>query len=139
MNRDEFDKKTKLLAAQRVNYLCSYPECRCLTISASQEGNDKFSSIGEAAHICAASKGGKRYDGSMTSEERKSVENCIWLCKNHARLIDTDDKKYTVEVLKQWKKETEKYVSDVVQESLKKYENSMFLFEEWYDKFMIDK
>lgn len=139
MGRDEFGIKTKQLAAIRVNYLCSYPMCRCLTVSVSQEGNNSFSSIGEAAHICAASKGGKRFDKNMTREERKSIDNCIWLCKTHARLIDTDEEKYTVEVLKQWKKDTEEYVSKAVTNGLKKYENSMFLFEEWYDKFMIDK
>jgi hypothetical protein len=139
MGKDKFTEKTKILAAKRVNFLCSYPECRCLTVSSSQEGNNKFSSIGEAAHICANSKGGKRYDKSMSSKERKSVDNCIWLCKTHARLIDTDENKYTVEVLRQWKKDTEEYVSKVVQDGLKKYENSMFLFEKWYDKFMIDK
>ena len=47
----------------------------------------------------------------MTSEERKSIENCIWMCQTHSKLIDTDTEKYTVELLKQWKKDAEEVSS----------------------------
>lgn len=137
--RDEFTEKTKQKAAQRVNYLCSCPSCHCLTISASKERNDKYSCIGEAAHISAASPGGKRFDQSMSRAQRKSIDNCIWLCKNHARLIDTDEKTYTIELLKSWKKETESYVSNLVALCKKKSDNNIYIFEEWYKKFLISQ
>lgn len=135
--RDEFKIDVIRTTAQRVNYLCSCPSCRCLTISASEEGDSKYSSIGEAAHICAAAPGGKRYDANMSEEQRKSIDNCIWLCKNHARLIDTDETKYTVELLKKWKQDTETYVSKIVALGKKKAENNIHIFEEWYKRFLI--
>ncbi len=137
--RDEFKIDVRRRAAQRVNYLCSCPSCRCLTISASKEGDDKYSSIGEAAHICAAAPGGKRYDPTISEEQRKSIDNCIWLCKNHARLIDTDETKYTVELLKSWKKDTETYVSNIVALGKKKADNNIYIFEEWYKRFLISE
>lgn len=59
--------------------------------------------LGEAAHICAASQGGARYDRSMTSEQRKSASNGIWLCRKCARLIDADGDRFPTELLKAWK------------------------------------
>jgi hypothetical protein len=46
--------------------------------------------IGEAAHISAAAPGGPRFDGSMTPEQRRHCDNGIWMCSNHAFLIDED-------------------------------------------------
>ena len=110
-NRDDFTSDTIQRAAKRVGYLCSCPTCRVPTTGPSQEGHGSVSNIGEAAHICAAAPGGPRFDPNMTSEERKGIENCIWLCRTHARLIDTDTITYTVELLKQWKKDAETYAA----------------------------
>lgn len=46
---------------------------------------------GVAAHITAASPGGARYDAALTPEARADIGNGIWLCQNHARLIDNDE------------------------------------------------
>ena len=64
---------------------------------------DKVTNIGVAAHICAAAKGGPRYDASMTPEERKSPENGIWLCQSCSKLIDTDTSRYPKALLQSWK------------------------------------
>ena len=113
-NRDDFTKDTKNRAASRVGFLCSKPDCRCSTIGPSAESNKSVSNIGVAAHICAAAPGGKRYDPTMTADERKSIENCIWLCETDAHLIDTDEAKFTVDVLKQWKKDAEEYAARTI-------------------------
>lgn len=105
--RDNFTSDTIRRAASRVGYRCSFPDCPCATVGASMENEEKVSTTGVAAHICAAAPGGPRYDESMSSDERKSINNCIWLCQNHAKLIDTDEKTYTVEILKKWKKDAE--------------------------------
>ena len=106
-NRDDFSEKTKRLAAGRVGYRCSCPTCDAVTIGSSMESTLKTSLTGQAAHICAAAPGGKRYDVNMTPEERSSIDNCIWLCDYHARLIDTDAATYPVEKLRQWKADAE--------------------------------
>lgn len=110
-NRDDFFETTKRNAALRVGYRCSFKDCNCPTVGASLENKNKASSIGVAAHICAAAPGGPRYDANMSADERKDISNCIWMCQNHAHLIDTDETKYTVALLRQWKQDAEKSAS----------------------------
>lgn len=101
-NRDDFTSKTIQILGKRVNFICSNPECRRGTMAASSD-SENFTNTGVAAHICAAAPGGPRYDPKMTHEERKSINNGIWLCQTCSKLIDSDELKYTVEKLKQWK------------------------------------
>ena len=86
--------------------MCSNPSCNVLT-SGPHAQPDKAVNLGVAAHICAASPGGKRYNPNMTPEKRGGIENGIWLCQNCAKLIDSDEQKYTIELLNRWKKEQE--------------------------------
>lgn len=104
--RDDFDNRTKELLAQRVGYSCSNPKCRQRT-SGPQEDPARAVNIGVAAHITAASAGGPRYEPGLSSEERKSSENGIWLCQDCAKLIDNDEQRYNVDVLRKWKKSSE--------------------------------
>lgn len=105
-NRDDFSSATKELLANRVGRKCSNPSCRKLTCGANTDP-EKITNIGVASHICAAAKGGPRYDESMTPEERKSFDNGIWLCQSCSKLIDTDTTRYTKEILLSWKKVAE--------------------------------
>ncbi len=104
--RDDFTQATKELLANRVGWKCSNPHCRRATRGAGTEKTD-IVNIGVASHIAAASKGGPRYDESMTVQERKSFENGIWLCQSCSKLIDSDVKRYTVDKLKKWKELSE--------------------------------
>ena len=70
--------------------------------------------VGIAAHITAASPGGPRYCASMTTNERSSIDNGIWLCSNCSAMIDKDKKKYTVDLLHEWKRQAEKNASDEI-------------------------
>lgn len=100
--RDDFSAKTKEELAKRVAYRCSNPQCRKVTIGP-KDGSHGTVSIGEAAHICAASPGGKRYDINMSPDERSSYQNGIWLCRNCAAMIDRDETYYTIDLLHAWK------------------------------------
>lgn len=100
--RDNFTLKTIDLLAKRAGYLCSNPLCRTPTIGSNLQEN-KATIIGEGADICGASPGGERYDSEMSSKERKSINNGIWLCCNCATLIDKDSQKYSSNLLKEWK------------------------------------
>lgn len=104
--RDEFTLDTKEKSAKRVGFRCSNPNCRQPT---SGPGSDpqKVINVGVAAHIMAASPGGERYNPEQSSAQRKSIDNCIWLCQNCAKLIDSDAQKYSVELLNKWKKNSE--------------------------------
>ncbi|WP_294143514.1 HNH endonuclease [uncultured Clostridium sp.] len=101
-SRDDFPQKIIELLARRVGYRCSNPACMKLTCGANDDPQ-KYTNIGVASHICAAAKGGPRYDENMTTEERKSFENGIWLCQSCSKLIDSDIKRYPQELLFLWK------------------------------------
>ncbi len=105
--RDDFSEATKRYVAHRAGYHCSFRGCGQSTAGPSDESPTAVTNIGEAAHICAAAPGGKRYFASMTSAERKHIDNAIWLCRNHAALIDRDEALYTVDYLRQMKDEHE--------------------------------
>lgn len=107
--RDDFPQFVKETLAKRVNYLCSNPTCPIATIGPHTEAS-KAVNKGVAAHITAASPGGKRYDSDLTQEQRSGIENGIWLCQNCAKLIDSDDLLYTTLLLREWKAATEKRV-----------------------------
>jgi len=101
--RDDFEPKTKETLALRVGCRCSNPKCRKLT-NGPQTNPTKALNIGVAAHMAAASPGGKRYDARMSSAERKSINNGIWLCQNCAKLVDNDEQRYPTELLIEWKR-----------------------------------
>jgi hypothetical protein len=63
--------------------------------------------IGVAAHITAASPGGPRFDPDLTTEQRQSADNGIWLCQNCAKLVDNDTTRYSVDTLRCWKRRAE--------------------------------
>lgn len=99
---DDFNVETKELISKRVGVKCSNPNCRQPT-SGPSESKLKTINIGVAAHITAASPGGPRYDPSLSSVERRSPDNAIWLCQNCAKLIDNDPERHTQDLLKRWK------------------------------------
>lgn len=103
----DFTQKTKDSLASKVGYRCSNPFCRKSTIGANAEGSGTIN-IGEAAHITAAEPGGARYDATLSMDQRKSESNGIWLCRNHAAMIDRDEKYFTVDLLHRWKADAER-------------------------------
>src|ERR671929_1108213 len=92
--RDEFNEDVKRIVAARAGYHCSNPSCRTLT-SGPQVDPSKSLNVGVAAHITAASPGGPRYDAALSPEERRYVNNAIWLCQTCGKLVDNDDKRFT--------------------------------------------
>ncbi len=105
-SRDDFSQPTKETLAKRVGYFCSNPSCKVQTVGPNSE-NSKHTNLGVASHITAAAPGGKRYDSNLTPEQRKSLENGIWLCQNCGKLIDSDEPAYTVSQIKEWKRQAE--------------------------------
>ncbi len=127
--RDDFTQNVKNKLANRVAFICSNPSCQKLTIG--PDTKESINNIGVAAHICAAAPGGPRYDKNMTEKERKSINNGIWLCQSCAKLIDSDEIKYTVELIKSWKDEMESIISFNFGEriNLKKKDKLEYIFD----------
>lgn len=99
---DDFSASTIRKLKGQAGNVCSNPRCRLPTEGAAFSGNGVVV-VGVAAHITAASPGGPRYDATLTPEERRHESNGLWCCANHAKQIDSDDKTFTVETLRQWK------------------------------------
>lgn len=110
-SRDNFTLTIKRKLAERVGYRCSKSDCNKPTVGPHVDSG-KSATDGEAAHITAASPGGPRFDSSLEPGERKSFNNGIWLCSNHARLIDKDPERYPVATLLEWKAKAEKKAYD---------------------------
>ncbi len=113
--QDDFTERTKHYVAHRAGYHCSFRGCPQPTAGPGNESPIATINIGEAAHICAAAPGGKRYDESMTPAERRHISNAIWLCSTHAKLIDRDEALYTIDYLRRMKAEHEEIRAKKVQ------------------------
>jgi hypothetical protein len=110
--RDNFSEKTKNILASRVAFRCSFPGCSRITIGPGSGDSQQVISVGEAAHIYSAAPNGPRNNPSLTPEQRASVENGIWMCKTHARLIDVDETVYSADTLLKWKVDAENGVRE---------------------------
>lgn len=113
-HRDDFPQKIINKLRDRVAHRCSNPACRVPTSGPVQSDPEKAVNIGKAAHICAAAPKGPRYDASMSKEQRKGINNAIWLCAGCADKIDKDAAAFPVELLKKWKTTAEKAASDEI-------------------------
>jgi hypothetical protein len=109
-SRDNFPPKVVRTLALRAGYICSNPDCR-LTTAGPHSDATKAVVTGEGAHICAAAAGGPRYDESQTPEQRKSIENAIWLCGNCNKKVDTDWQAWPASNLIRMKLEHETWIS----------------------------
>lgn len=118
-NRDNFRPKIVEILKKRASFICSNPSCKKMTVAPSEIDEEKILYIGRAAHICAASKGGPRYDVNMTEDQRSSIENALFLCSNCADMIDDNGGiDFQVSQLKTWKNDHEKWVRDQINKAM---------------------
>lgn len=101
--RDNFSRTTIAIIAKRAGYRCSNPRCRRATVGPQPNGEGSIN-VGVAAHITAASAGGPRYDAMIEISVRQSRLNGIWLCQRCAKLIDSDEQHFTVDLLREWQR-----------------------------------
>jgi len=109
LREGHFKKNVIRVLKERAGGLCSNPSCRRPTIGPLKASNNKSTTIGEAAHIKGAAPNSARYDAGQTEEERHSITNGVWLCRNCAGLIDKDSgADFSVQKLISWKKAAER-------------------------------
>jgi len=106
----DFSKKTIDTLAKRASYKCSNPDCKINT-TGPNSNPEKATTIGEAAHIYGARMGSKRYNHNMTDSSRAEITNAIWLCRNCHKLIDTDEQKYSSNILFAWRVKHEEFIA----------------------------
>jgi hypothetical protein len=111
--RHDFPKPTVDALCKRAAYICSNPDCRVHTLAPSEKDEGRFLYIRKAAHICAATEGGPRYESQMSPEERSAAANAIFLCSSCADLIDKNNgADFSIELLHRWKADHEKWVAE---------------------------
>src|SRR2546425_6021721 len=104
--RDDIPENVKEKLAARVGFQCSNPDCRASTSGPHLDPAQSVN-VGVAAHISAASAGGPRYNPALSREDRRSIDNAIWLCQICAKMIDSDLVRFTPAVLHKWKRQAE--------------------------------
>lgn len=104
-NRDDFSSEVRRALAERAGHRCSFPGCNAVTVGPSDETETSVSKTGMACHIAAAAggPGARRYIYNMEPEARASIENGVWMCYTHGKLIDSDEVRFTISMLKKWR------------------------------------
>lgn len=116
MSKERTDEEVKRLAPKqevlRELYLksgneCAYPGCHNVIV----DENGNF--VGEVCHIEAAMPGGERFNPDMTNEDRRAFGNLMLMCHYH-HVVTDDVSKYTVEKLKEMKRNHEAKYSGII-------------------------
>lgn len=86
-------------------YFCAFPGCKTTLYKVDLE-NQIRTLNSTAAHICARSEGGPRWEPNQSAEENMSVSNLLALCREHSAEIDDPKKvsQYSVFLLREWKR-----------------------------------
>lgn len=115
--RDDFPISVIRALSERVGTLCSKPDCRAFT-KGPHTNPSLASNLGRASHIHAAAAGGPRYDPDQTPDQRRSPDNGIWLCANHAAEIDADPERFPAAELRAWKAAAERHAQEQLGRSM---------------------
>ncbi|GAB3602504.1 ABC-three component system protein [Microbacterium aureliae] len=116
--RDRVPPAQEKVVIARSGNKCAYPGCALNLTIDPKAGGDRPKATGKVAHIAAASPGGPRYDPQMTSEERGSAENLIYLCGPHHDAVDTQLEYHTRAFLLETKRAHEAAVERAVRSAL---------------------
>lgn len=116
--RDRVPRAQEKVVIARSGDKCAYPGCGIALTIESQSSGDQPKATGKVAHIAAASPGGPRYDATMTSAQRGSAENLIYLCGPHHDAVDFQLEHHSRQFLLEAKRSHEETVSRAVRSAL---------------------
>lgn len=97
---------------------CAYPGCVLELTVDPYNKEDQPKATGKVAHIAGASPNGPRYDPDMSTAERGSANNLIYLCGTHHDAIDAQLHHHTREFLTDAKQNHEQAVARAVRTGL---------------------
>lgn len=110
MTAIDFSKSVKSALAHRAAYVCANPDCRCLTLNLVGDDASKVNYRGRAVAICGP-EGGPRHDAGMNGNQRKAIDNAIFLCVKCADITSRNKGvHYPAELLRGWKEQHKRWV-----------------------------
>jgi hypothetical protein len=122
--------KTRILIWSRSGYRCAMCQ-RELFVD--EVNTDDPSLVGDIAHIVAEREKWARGVSPLTPEQRDLFSNLVLLCKEHHKIVDDNEAKYTVEVLTDIKHKHEKAVRDALSPPDKAKQRSIELYADFLD------
>jgi hypothetical protein len=94
----------------RSGNICAFPDSKKELVMDIHETDD-ISVVGEEAHIVARESDGPRGNSPLTADQRDKYGNLILMCSIHHKVIDDHPDTYPVELLNDYKKKHEDWVS----------------------------
>jgi hypothetical protein len=125
--------KTRKMLWGRAANRCAFPDCRRELVMDATETDDE-SIIGEECHIIAREDDGPRGNASFPTVKRDKYDNLILLCNIHHKLIDDQPNKYTIERLKEIKKNHIEWIDSSLNiDKEKQYDDEVYstYIDEW--------
>jgi hypothetical protein len=98
--------KERQIVAMRSGGICAFPGCGAELVAANSEADNPVIT-GEVAHIIAKHRQGPRGNVELSAEARNKASNLVYLCPPHHKLVDTELRIYTVQVLRRIKEDHE--------------------------------
>jgi hypothetical protein len=110
--RYNFSHITKHTVKWTSGYICSNPSCRKFLWASGPNNTTIFN--GKVAHIVAASEVGPRASEDYVNDQGTIINdsNGIVLCMTCESFVDSNEKTFTVDLLRQWKTDSEKLFED---------------------------
>ena len=105
-------EKTKRLLLVRSGGFCANPHCHSDLFPFFESG--EITNIEELAHIIGQSEDGPRGENDLPSNERDEFHNIIILCPNCHTIIDKNSHLYPIETIKEWKKNHQSSIEDIL-------------------------
>lgn len=119
---------------------CAIPSCRRELVMDETETDDP-SVVGEECHIIAREDNGPRGNPNFPIEQRDLYDNLILLCNIHHKVIDDQEQFYSIEKLKEIKKDHEEWVNRALSIDEKKMKDDLIYsayIDEWVKKVDLD-
>ena len=102
-------QKDRIILWGRAAARCAFPNCRIVLVEPAKS-EDAEITFGQAAHLVAHSAGGPRGNARFPRGRLDRYENLVLLCGNHHTIVDRQPNFFTIDDLRSWKDEHEKWV-----------------------------
>ncbi|PFY80043.1 hypothetical protein [Bacillus toyonensis] len=132
-------KTRKLLWGKSANR-CALSQCR-IELVMDEMSTDNPSIIGEECHIIAKEDDGPRGNSNFPKDKRDLYDNLVLMCNIHHKIIDDQEQLYTVEKLKEIKKDHEEWVRNSLSIDEYKMKNELIYssyIDEWVQRTDLD-